>query len=240
MLNLIYSQKMGVRQMANSNDYKQLDVNYTFSLAQISHEIRNPLTLINSTIQLLAHKHPTLAADDLWIQLVKDIDYLKDLTASLSRLNSGAAPSFISIDISSFLSELLEPYQAVLKASGKSLTVHLQEDLPSLICDPINIKQCLINLIKNSIEATNVGDTIEITVKSRPNRMIITISDTGHGISEERLETIFEPFTSYKENGSGLGLSIAQKIVSAHKGIIRVYSKINIGTKFIMILPLEQ
>lgn len=226
--------------MANSNDYKQLDVNYTFSLAQISHEIRNPLTLINSTIQLLAHKHPNLASDDLWIQLVKDIDYLKDLTASLSRLNSGGAPSFIPINISEFLSELLEPYQAVLKASGKSLTIHLQEDLPSLTCDPIKIKQCLINLIKNGIEATSEGDAIEVTVKSRLNRMVITISDTGHGISEEKLETIFDPFTSYKESGSGLGLSIAKKIVSAHRGIIRVYSKINLGTKFVIILPLEQ
>lgn|GEM_PF-589490 len=226
--------------MAKSNEQKQLDVNYTFSLAQISHEIRNPLTLINSTIQLLAHKHPDLASDDLWIQLEKDIDYLKDLTASLSRYNSESAPSFMSIDISVLLSELLEPYRTVLKASRKTLTLHLQEDLPPVICDSIKIKQCLINLIKNSIEATSEGDFIEVTVKSRLNRMIITVSDSGHGISKERLETIFDPFTSYKEGGSGLGLSIVKRIISAHRGIIRVYSKINLGTKFIIILPLEQ
>ena len=92
---------------------KQLcgDLNYSFSLSRISHEIRNPLTLIYSTAQLLATKHPSLTEDNLWHQLISDINYLNDLTASISIYNKSQQLSPKMTDITQLLTEVTENYR---------------------------------------------------------------------------------------------------------------------------------
>ncbi|MEI3267424.1 MAG: ATP-binding protein [Frisingicoccus sp.] len=102
----------------------------------------------------------------------------------------------------------------------------------------LKIRETFVNLIKNALEATESGDQIVIDVKSRWNRWIITVSDSGSGMDACRLSTIFEPFVTYKTDGTGLGLTIVKNIVTAHGGAVQVYSKPGIGTKFILIFPM--
>lgn len=216
------------------------DINYTFSLSQISHEISNPLTLIYSTIQLLALKHPELNKDELWSQLLSDVDYLKQLTVSLSSYNQCDHLTVAPTDIKCLLENLQTAWLPYSHQSQKQLIFKLPKHLPLIDCDSLKIKQCLMNLIKNSFEATNANDKIEVTAAFSFTNLILTISDTGKGLDKSQIKHIFEPFTTYKSGGSGLGLSITDKIIKAHHGKIHVVSVKGQGTRFIISLPIHQ
>ena len=173
------------------------------NLSAISHELRNPLTLIHSTIQLLGSHHPEITRDPLWRQLNQDVDYMTQLLSELSALNQSQHIKKAEIRIRQFLTDIVTSYLPVTRAQGKSLS----------------------------------RDSIVIEAKSKWNRIVFTVSDSGQGIDDDRLPSIFDPFVTYKQNGTGLGLTIAQNIVKAHGGSIRVWSKPGKGTKFILILP---
>lgn len=215
------------------------DINYTFSLSQISHEISNPLTLIYSTIQLLTHKHPELDKDELWAQLILDVDYLKQLTVSLSAYNHSNQLNIQTIDMNLLLSEIESAWSTHILHSNRLFICHISAHLPMINCDPVKIKQCLMNLIKNSFEATSEHDTIKLSAVCSANHLILTVSDTGKGMDENQLEHIFEPFTTYKSGGSGLGLSITKRIITAHQGSIEAISTQGTGSDFIIKLPLQ-
>lgn len=221
---------------------KQLcgDLNYSFSLSRISHEIRNPLTLIYSTAQLLATKHPSLTEDNLWHQLISDINYLNDLTASISIYNKSQQLSPKMTDITQLLTEVTENYRPLAEKSQKRLILSIRNTLKPILCDPVKLKQCLVNLIKNSLEATSSGDTIHVTAFSNAMYIQLVISDNGHGIDKNKQSHIFEPFATYKKDGTGLGLPITKQIIEAHNGSIRVFSRLDEGTSFIIALPLNQ
>lgn len=221
---------------------KQLcgDLNYSFSLSRISHEIRNPLTLIYSTAQLLATKHPSLTEDNLWHQLISDINYLNDLTASISIYNKSQQLSPKMTDITQLLTEVTENYRPLAEKSKKRLILSIRNTLKPILCDPVKLKQCLLNLIKNSLEATSSGDTIHVTAFSNAMYIQLVISDNGHGIDKNKQSHIFEPFATYKKDGTGLGLPITKQIIEAHNGSIRVFSRLDEGTSFIIALPLNQ
>lgn len=221
---------------------KQLcgDFNYSFSLSRISHEIRNPLTLIYSTAQLLATKYPALAEDNLWHQLISDINYLNELTASISIYNKSQQLSPKMTDIAQLLTEVTENYRPLAEKSKKKLVLSIRNTLRPILCDPVKLKQCLVNLIKNSLEATCAGDTIHVTAFSNTMYIQLVISDNGHGIDKNKQSHIFEPFATYKKDGTGLGLPITKQIIEAHNGSIRVFSRLDEGTSFIIALPLNQ
>lgn len=210
------------------------------NIAQISHEIRNPLTLINCTLQLLDCRYPQLKSDDLWIQLTNDVDYLRQLTLSLSDLNRCSHVAFAPVNMNQMLSSIARQYLILAQNQGKHLSAVIPDELPVIACDELKIHQALINLIKNAFEATQSGDTVELCAKATAKRLIISIKDTGIGISQENLPKIFQPFVTEKQGGTGLGLAITKKIIAAHKGSIQVYSREGIGTKFILSLPITQ
>ena len=216
------------------------DLNYSFSLSRISHEIRNPLTLIYSRAQLLATKHPTLTEDNLWHQLISDINYLNDLTTSISIYNKSQQLSPKMTDIAQLLTEVTENYRPLAEKSKKRLVLSIRNTLKPILCDPVKLKQCLVNLIKNSLEATSPGDTIHVTAFSNAMYIQLVISDNGHGIDKNKQSHIFEPFATYKKDGTGLGLPITKQIIEAHHGSIRVFSRLDEGTSFIIALPLNQ
>lgn len=210
------------------------------NISQISHEIRNPLTLINCTIQLLDVRYPQLHGDDLWQQLSEDVNYLRQLTVSLSDLNKSSQTNFSAVNIQQLLNGLASQYLILAQNQNKHLSVLISDELPIIICDEIKIRQALINLIKNAFEATSDGDTIEISTKSTAKRLLISVRDTGKGIPQDQISHIFKPFATDKKDGTGLGLAITQKIAAAHKGSIQVYSKEGIGSKFTLSLPINQ
>jgi signal transduction histidine kinase len=112
-------------------------------------------------------------------------------------------------------------------------------DLAPFRFDPEKIKQALLNITRNSLEAIPDGGEIIIATSADADHVIITISDTGPGIREADLPLIFEPFFTRKGAGTGLGLSITQRIVEEHRGEISVESGATCGTVFTLKLPLD-
>jgi signal transduction histidine kinase len=113
------------------------------------------------------------------------------------------------------------------------------EDIPSFRFDIEKIKQALLNLVKNALEAMPQGGRIEISTGREDGTAIITVADTGPGIEAGDLPLIFEPFFTRKGAGTGLGLSITQRIVEEHHGRIAVESGQGTGTTFIIHLPMK-
>lgn len=208
------------------------------SLSTISHELRNPLTLIHSTLQLIGRHHPEVVEDPLWPQLLLDINYMSQLLSELSSLNSCQTLNYSQINIRQFLTNIVSSFSSSAQIQNKELTLNFETEEKTFSGDALKIREIFVNLIKNALEATGSGDQIVIDVKSRWNRWIITVSDSGSGMDACRLSTIFELFVTYKTDGTGLGLTIVKNIVTAHGGAVQVYSKPGIGTKFILIFPM--
>jgi signal transduction histidine kinase len=117
------------------------------------------------------------------------------------------------------------------------LELQLSADLPLLRGDPNYLKQLLLNLIINGIQAMPSGGTLTVTAGADNNVVRIAVSDSGAGIDPEALERIFEPYFTTKANGSGLGLAIARRIAEAHGGTITVESERQRGSRFQVVLP---
>lgn len=209
------------------------------SLSKISHELKNPLTLIQSTLQLIGCHYPEVTKDPMWSQLLLDTKYMSQLLSELSSLNSCQNMKYSQINIRQFWTEIVNSFSSLAHMQGKKLQLNFNIFSENFSGDPLKLREVFFNLIRNAFDATDMGDEIFIDVKSQWKCLIVIIGDTGCGIDKERLENIFQPFVTYKPNGTGLGLSIVKNIINAHGGTVQVYSKPEAGTKFMVVLPLE-
>ena len=128
------------------------------------------------------------------------------------------------------------------QALSKPIHIELEKNpaLPEVEHDSAQIHQVLLNLLLNSIQAIDGRGTITVEIGSEDGFAEITVSDTGRGIPLEHLPNIFRPFYTTKGNGTGLGLSLARRIVEEHNGSIHVTSEVGHGTKFVVMLPLHR
>ncbi|MEM3504115.1 MAG: ATP-binding protein, partial [Nitrososphaeria archaeon] len=117
--------------------------------------------------------------------------------------------------------------------------VSIQEGFPKLLIDPMMMRRVLSNLISNAIDALPHGGNIFLDAKIENEQIVISVEDTGIGISEENLEKLFKPFFTTKDKGTGLGLAICKRFIELHGGHIFVDSKPGTGTKFTIKLPVE-
>jgi PAS domain S-box-containing protein len=132
--------------------------------------------------------------------------------------------------------ELLRPE---IENRGVTIKVQLARRLPPAPLDAAQIKQVLVNLVKNAIQAMTRGGTLTVQTDPGVDGVVLTVADTGGGIPQEQLNRIFEPFYTTKKKGSGLGLMIVQRIVREHKGRIELESHVGQGTVFRVWLPLH-
>ena len=139
-------------------------------------------------------------------------------------------PRKCPIDLNSLIREMCLNLEANLQENRIKLAVNLDPDLPQVQFDPLLLRQVLLNIAKNGIEAMPAGGTLTFTSGREHDRVLVRISDNGEGIAPEIIDKIFQPFYSTKPKGSGLGLAISQTIVTAHRGEIRVESQPHRGT----------
>lgn len=220
--------------------------NHSFSLSQITHELRNPLTLIYSTLQLIEHQHPEVKSYSQWDSLFYDVEFMVDLLAGLSSYSHGDSPSFMTIHTSAFLKHAALTFASSLSSSAIHFTSHIDPGLPDINGDSTLLKEVLFNLLKNSVDAVDPehsnsteGD-IEMDAFMHYGKLIITIADSGCGISSEQLPYIFEPFVTFKKDGSGIGLPLVQRIVKSHEGSLDFVSTPGSGTTFRITLPIKK
>ncbi len=122
---------------------------------------------------------------------------------------------------------------------GISLVRRLEERLPEITADASQLHQVLVNLVVNAIQAMPHGGTLTIETRAEGDRILLTVEDTGVGMTDEVLKQLFLPFFTTKDigQGTGLGLSVVHGIVSSHGGTIRVESKPGRGSRFVVTLP---
>lgn len=206
--------------------------------AGIAHEVRNPLTGISLLLDDL-HDNAALAADDQAMikKALAEIERVERLINALLNYSSPARADFRLGDLNLVVNDTI----LLMRRQCERQKVHIQLDagqLPSFCFDPEKIKQALLNITRNALEAMPEGGEIHFVTRADAEHGILTISDSGPGIRAEDLPLIFEPFFTRKGAGTGLGLSITQRIVEEHHGQIRVESSAGTGTVFTLELPL--
>ena len=200
----------------------------------IFHEIKNTVTLINSSAQLLDIKCPQLNTEPYWDNIRHEITYLKNMILEISQAGSTEQLQKEFLDLNC----LLENVCRFTKDTYPEIKWKLKlcKQLPLVYADKIKIKQAVLNLIKNSAEAESKH--IAIKTQSDDNFVKIVLTDCGGGIPLELEDKIFDLFTTSKEQGTGLGLCIAKQIVESHDGTLLLDNRPGDGCTFTISLPI--
>jgi signal transduction histidine kinase len=207
--------------------------------AGIAHEIRNPLTGITLLLDDL-HDRPNFDPEsrEMMGRALEEIERVEKLINALLNYASPPLSEFSEGEIKVVIEETLFFFRKACEKAGVSLVSTLAE-IPAFVFDQDKIRQMLLNLLRNSLIATDSGGVITVATGIEDGVMILKVSDTGQGISSDDIPHVFEPFFTRSHGGTGLGLSITQRIVAEHHGVISVKSIEREGTVFTVKLPLE-
>ena len=211
--------------------------------ATVAHEVRNPLNAISMGLQRLKGEFkPTQDADEYsrFIELMRgEVHRLNGIVEEFLTLARplNMKPDLVKVD--QLLNELTTLTQGDATASGVKVDVVNRGPRPVVKADPDYLKQVLLNLILNALQAMPEGGTLTIETATQDGRLRLSIGDTGTGIEPENLNRIFEPYFTTKTEGSGLGLAIARRIIESHGGTIDAASKPGEGSRFDIVLPLD-
>ncbi len=206
----------------------------------VAHEIRNPLNAIGIMAQRLDIEFSPTTDEDDYRQLVRAVvSEVHRVNAIIQRFLKFARPTPL-MTLKTDLDNFVTSYRPLLQgeAAEKGLNFSLQaESGVTVLLDPEQMQQALLNIVKNGVEATEAGGGITIKVYRQASKGVIEIADNGSGISEKAIAQIFNLYFTTKEDGTGMGLSIANQIVQSHGGIIEVESPDQRGTLFRIVLP---
>lgn len=211
--------------------------------AGVAHEINEPLANILGYAQL------ALQTPDLPEQVVMDLGnivdsslHAREIIKKIMFFSRQLPPQFIPTNLNETISEALRITETAAKRGGIDINCEFDESLPLVPADPQHVKQVVVNLAANAIQAMGEGGVLTIRTLNNKNDVYIIIEDNGPGIPSEELKQIFNPFFTTKDvdKGTGLGLSVVLGIVKAHKGFIQVHSEPGEGTRFEIVFPCQQ
>jgi PAS domain S-box-containing protein len=204
--------------------------------AGLAHEIRNPLTTLKGFTQLIESQNGH--ANKTYIDLMlSELERIEMITNEFMAVAKPQAIKFQEHDLIELTKQVVSFSAAQALLKNVDIIERFDDIKATLICEGNQIKQVLINLIKNAIEAMPNGGKLEICVEQVENNLQIKIKDSGIGIPKEILPKLGEPFYTLKEKGTGLGLMVSFRIIESHKGTISFESEENEGTTVIITLP---
>jgi len=231
------------REISKSKDLSTIGV-----LARwMAHEIRNPLSSLNINIELLREELKEEAHFGTKEEIQSLLNFISYETLRLENnlkdfLDFNRLPplTFEWVELNEVLDSIVRLLRPDAQIKNARMDTHFQKNLPMVKIDVSQINLAISNLIINSIQAVSERGEIHLFTRSSKKNVFIVIRDNGTGISKEHLPRIFDFMFSTKPSGSGLGLSIAKKIISDHHGEITVRSEVNRGSTFKIRLPLSQ
>jgi signal transduction histidine kinase len=204
--------------------------------AVIAHEIRNPITSLRGFLQLL--RQGCENKEEYYEIMLKELKRIEEITTQLLLLTKPVKPMRKKVDICAIVQEVIQLFTYDAERNSIEICFHCELNPSMIICDENQLKQVLINLIKNGIESMPSGGKLTIEV-SMTDHLRISIKDQGPGIPQEIMHRLFNPFFSTKANGTGLGLMISKKIIQDHRGNIEIVSNKDEGTNVTITLPFE-
>ncbi|MGQ9608638.1 MAG: sensor histidine kinase [bacterium] len=209
--------------------------------SSLAHEIRNPLNTIRINLQLLEEElnQDSNSTKRRLNTINKEIDRLESILTGFLRFVRIPKPDIKKRSLYILLNELLDFTEPEAQQLNIEIIRNFNSDLPEIDMDDNQIKQALLNIILNANQAMPSGGKIIVKAYKTNNHVSIDITDTGEGVSPDRIDKLFNLFYSTKEDGTGLGLPIAKRIIDMHNGEIKVKSKLGGGTTFSVILPIH-
>jgi len=210
-------------------------------VAYISHEIKNPLMVISGFAQQVLRG---IGQDDKSKEKLKiiitEVKRLEGFLLDISDFTKLSKPKKSMACINSVLEEVSTLFEQELDVHHIAIEKSVDFHIPEIFFDPKQMKQVLINIVKNSVEAMSQGGKLSIETRLKDDCIEILISDTGKGIAPQDLKDIFNPFVTTKPKGTGLGLAISRKIIEDHQGEVSIHSKLGEGTVCTIVLPVQQ
>jgi two-component system sensor histidine kinase HydH len=209
--------------------------------ASLAHEIRNPLASISGAAGILQRRtaRPEYQQDSLEI-IQKESQRLNKLLTGFLNFAKPRSPRLQRTDVKELMLSMLSLASHTAELSNITLSYVPPAQIAEIDCDPEQLKQVLLNLVINAIEASPAGSEIRLRTLVRADRTAIEIEDDGSGIPEEAVDRIFDPFFTTKPKGTGLGLAISSMIVSQHGGTLAFQGNPRGGTTFRIELPVNQ
>lgn len=207
--------------------------------AHVTHEVRNPLSSIGLNVDMLGEEIP--AGDSEGHRLIesiqRELERLESITEEYLRLARLPEPTLTPEDPTDLLRDTAGFVQREMDAAGVELTIDLSAQLPEVAMDEPQLRQALLNLLRNAREAMPDGGTAKLEASRYEGGVRVQVHDEGAGIGEEDREHVFDLFYTTKERGTGLGLPLTQQIVVAHGGNIACKPRLPHGTTFEVWLP---
>lgn len=210
----------------------------------IAHEIRNPLNFISLSIDHIKEKYPPAAHEDaesfeaLVSSMKQEIRRLNRLVSDFLDYGKPLKLKMQRTKIDRMLDDVVEIIRA--KADSEKVEIRKRYNFsPDIMMDPELIKTCIMNVIMNAFQAMPEGGTLTIKTEKDNGRFVLSVADTGTGVTKENLAKVFEPFFTTKNDGLGLGLATTKRIVEEHGGKIDIHSAGGAGSDVIISLPLN-
>ncbi|WP_322907553.1 ATP-binding protein [Paenibacillus sp. SGZ-1009] len=202
--------------------------------ASITHEIRNPMAVVRGFLQLMKEKSPA-SLDHYYRIVMEELDRANSIINDFLSLAQNRIVEKEPGDLNAVIQELLPLLWADANLRGQSIVFRPYEALPQLYMNSREIKQLILNLVRNGMEAMDGSGEMTIETELVNEQVVMRITDTGPGISADRIDKLFEPFYTTKSKGTGLGLSLCLSIAERHHGRINVDSVEGKGTTFSVI-----
>ncbi|WP_242142502.1 MULTISPECIES: DUF3149 domain-containing protein [unclassified Bacillus cereus group] len=230
--------KRQARLERQQNEMQKIELVGTFA-ASTAHEIRNPLTGIKGLVALLKEKY-TLEQDQFYFSVIEqEIERINEIVSEFLILGKPTAIMEDKYDIRDIMKEVSLIIRSEANLYNITFTLHLPDHPVYIRCSKDHMKQVILNITKNAIEAMSSGDTLTIIITSNQDHAQLHIIDTGKGIPKHIQKHLFHPFFTSKDTGTGLGLVICKRIIEMYGGRILIKSKEAQGTTVQIELPLD-
>jgi len=209
--------------------------------ACLAHEIRNPLGSIEGAVQILGRPNlPEETCHEFRDLASREVVRLKGLLTNFLEFARPQSPRIVESEIGLLLESVAKLSSETATMAKVTIKVDCKEELPLVSVDPEQIRQVLLNLVINAVQATPNGGRIILRAKRDGDWVRVEVEDEGVGIPSEDAERIFDPFFTTRSNGTGLGLSIAYQIVNQHRGHIETRRNAERGMTFSVTLPIAK
>ena len=234
----------------NQKELEELSKQKDELFALVIHDIKNPASLIKNMVELLKSydlnaNEQNEIIEDILNTTTKIVELSQEVTKILALESSNLKPNYEEIDINSILSDVVN--RNAPNAKRKNITIYFKPDetLPICEADPVKIDDVVDNLVSNAIKYTAAGGKVSVKARTDGENIIVDVSDTGQGLSEDDIKQAFKRGTRLSavptggEHSSGLGLWIVKKLVDLHKGKVWVKSAVGKGSTFSFSIPLK-
>ena len=210
--------------------------------AHVTHEIRNPLSAMGLNVEMLedelSQSGERAEVKSLLAAIKREVQRLEHLSEEYLRVARLPEPRMEADDVAAAVREIVEFARPEVELAGCTVKLDVGADLPPALFDEAQLRQALLNLLRNAREAMPSGGAIEVRVAAEGMSVVVDVDDRGGGISDAIRARVFDPFFSTKGEGTGLGLAITRHIVEAHGGHVTCEAREGGGTRFRIALPI--